>query len=275
MVCKHLRPTQASSHFINSGRMHPEVFPVCTNKSGRIVNIFRDGHTCFDVWLYFCFLSFYTYYISLVYAESGSTISSCKEEADKGHQSQSSLPQMSSSLMQSLHLLPVRRDGPKQSSIDGWLPYWSVMHIGVYCDLIKMYLHSQLKIPLLAYVNWMVVDHRIRGPGRGVMGALPLTTKAEESCTECHGAPEIQTGAEVDSFGSVEPDWRTSWFRFSFVGGRRLYVLCILYVHAPHVWVYFLFLFVSGSLMGPMLCLWVASVAGLAVMQSLKIFPAS
>ncbi|KAG7220368.1 hypothetical protein INR49_018262 [Caranx melampygus] len=56
-----------------------------------------------------------------VYAESGATVSSCKEEADKGHHSQSSLPQMSSSLMQSLHLLPVRRDGPKQSSIEARL----------------------------------------------------------------------------------------------------------------------------------------------------------
>ncbi|XP_022597484.1 forkhead box protein P1-like isoform X5 [Seriola dumerili] len=49
------------------------------------------------------------------------TASRQHHEVDAGRLSQSSLPQMSSSLMQSLHLLPLRGDGPKQSSIEARL----------------------------------------------------------------------------------------------------------------------------------------------------------
>ncbi|XP_029361991.1 forkhead box protein P1 isoform X1 [Echeneis naucrates] len=49
--------------------------------------------------------------------ENSGTDSSCKKDVDAGHCSQSSSPQMSSSLMKSLDLYPFIRAGPKQSSI--------------------------------------------------------------------------------------------------------------------------------------------------------------
>ncbi|XP_074498616.1 forkhead box protein P1 [Sebastes fasciatus] len=56
-----------------------------------------------------------------VHPENSAAVSICKEEVDAVCLPQSSSPHMGSSPRQSLHFLPLRRDGPKQSSIEARL----------------------------------------------------------------------------------------------------------------------------------------------------------
>ncbi|XP_040918732.1 forkhead box protein P1 isoform X2 [Toxotes jaculatrix] len=56
-----------------------------------------------------------------VHPGNSEAASSCKEEVDSGHLSQSSSRQMGSLLRQNHDLLPLRRDGPKQSSVEARL----------------------------------------------------------------------------------------------------------------------------------------------------------
>lgn len=117
------------------------------------------------------------FFLSLLPTENNAAISSCEEEGDGSHFSQSSSPSKGSFLRQSHHLIPLRTDGPKQSSIqarihDGWVLHGHItftlndklLHHNrkIVCCLLaintpwwkpEIYLHIRIRIPLLDVVN--------------------------------------------------------------------------------------------------------------------------